>query len=76
MRKGPKSSQRQGARQRAVRPPWWLAEGEESCPHCEQTYAYEAEVRCVDCDAPVCPLCAARVQTRLVCPDCIPAGDR
>jgi hypothetical protein len=27
------------------------------CPCCLQAYAYEMEVRCVDCDGPACSLC-------------------
>ena len=42
--------------------PWWLAGGEETCPSCEQRYAYEVEVRCVDCDGPMCPVCAAWIE--------------
>jgi hypothetical protein len=54
---------------------WWLDEGGESCPRCLQTYAYEVEVRCVECDGPLCPHCAVRVTELVVrCPDC-PAGD-
>ena len=37
--------------------PWYLSGGDEECPHCGQWYAYELEVRCVDCDAPSCPNC-------------------
>ena len=36
---------------------WYLSDGDEECPHCGQWYAYELEVRCVDCDAPSCPNC-------------------
>jgi hypothetical protein len=50
--------------------PWWLDVGEEDCPHCEQTYSYRAEARCVECDAPICPMCMVRVEQRLLCPDC------
>ena len=49
--------------------PWWL-QGDEECPHCEQSYAVEMEVRCVDCDAPICPLCVVRVEIRSYCPSC------
>jgi hypothetical protein len=49
---------------------WWLAGGEHDCPHCEQTYAYEVEARCLECDAPICPMCVVRVEKHLYCPDC------
>jgi len=50
--------------------PWWLDEGEEECPHCSQSYAYSVELRCSNCDAPICPMCVVRAGTNLVCPDC------
>ncbi|MCB9730623.1 MAG: hypothetical protein H6746_19285 [Deltaproteobacteria bacterium] len=37
-------------------------EAAERCPHCLQTYVYELEVRCVDCDGPACPLCVVDVR--------------
>jgi len=40
----------------AYTPPWWLGGGE-TCPVCLQPYILEAEVRCVGCDGPHCPLC-------------------
>ena len=49
---------------------WWLAQGEHDCPHCEQTYAYEVEARCFECDAPICPMCIVRVEEHLFCPAC------
>jgi hypothetical protein len=55
-------------------PSWWLAVGEEDCAHCEHTYSYEAEVRCFECDAAICPMCIVRVEERLFCPDCGAAG--
>jgi hypothetical protein len=53
--------------------PWWLDEGEERCDFCLQTYAYEVEVRCVDCDQPSCPHCAVLIRERRTvhhCPEC------
>jgi hypothetical protein len=49
---------------------WWIDHGEEDCPHCEQTYSYSAEVRCFDCDAPICPMCIVRVGAHRFCPEC------
>jgi hypothetical protein len=50
--------------------PWWVSEGEHDCPHCEQTYAYEVEARCFECDAPICPMCIVRIEEHLFCPEC------
>ena len=50
--------------------PWWLHEGEEDCPHCDQTYTYCAELRCFDCDAPICPMCIVRIGEHVFCPEC------
>jgi hypothetical protein len=53
--------------------PWWLDEGEEQCPFCLAGYAYELEVRCVDCDRPSCPRCAVvarEVRVVASCPEC------
>lgn len=62
----------QSGSSRVMQDRWWLDHGEESCEHCLQRYAYEIEVRCVACDAPLCPQCAVEVRaTRTVyCPGC------
>jgi len=56
--------------------PWWApgesaAEAEE-CSVCLGLYTYELEVRCVDCDRPMCPVCAVSVRRTEVhvCFDC------
>jgi hypothetical protein len=49
---------------------WWLEAGEVDCPHCEQAYSYEVEVRCYDCDEPICPMCIVQVDEHVFCPDC------
>ena len=57
--------------------PWWLDEGEEQCDGCLQTYVYEVEVRCVDCDGPSCPHCAVVVREQRTvyrCPGCAAAA--
>lgn len=56
-------------------PPWWAEAGpdDEPCPLCYQSYAYEIEVRCVDCDCPLCPACVVveRVSALVhLCPGC------
>jgi rubrerythrin len=55
---------------------WWLSGGEETCPHCGQLYAYEAEFRCPECDGPCCPLCKSRHDDGRIagatCVDCAP----
>jgi hypothetical protein len=54
---------------------WWLDAGEEDCPHCDQAYWYAAEVRCFDCDAPICPMCIVRAGGHVLCPECGQATD-
>jgi len=50
---------------------WWLSDLTETCSACSQAYAYHTEIRCIDCDGPMCPICV-QVTTRLEfsCPDC------
>ena len=61
--------------------PWWLggdaAETAEECVHCFGTYAVEVEVRCADCDGPMCPLCAVTVRETATfrCVDCAAASE-
>ena len=57
--------------------PWWLAAGEELCPHCGQLYAYEIEFRCPDCDDPSCPNCKVLNvrEHRFVCVSCVNTDD-
>jgi hypothetical protein len=50
--------------------PWWLDVGDEDCPHCDQTYSYRAEVRCFECDAPICQMCIVRIDEHVFCPEC------
>lgn len=57
-------------------PAWWIAGDDEECRHCDHGYAYETEVRCVDCDEPLCALCARLEGGRRLCPDCAGGGDR
>jgi hypothetical protein len=60
-------------RKGADTPPWWAEGGSERCPFCLQSYAYEVEVRCADCDRPSCPHCAVVERHTAVvrrCPDC------
>jgi len=52
---------------------WWLT-GEEQCEACDQRYAYEVEVRCIDCDAALCPLCAQWQAPEFRCVDCATSG--
>jgi hypothetical protein len=54
---------------------WWLDQGDEQCPHCGQLYFAEAEIRCADCDGPMCSLCKVRqTEGHIVCPDCVRQG--
>lgn len=56
--------------------PWWAPGGPsaeaEECSFCLGLYAYELQVRCADCDRPMCPVCAVSVRRREVriCFDC------
>lgn len=53
--------------------PWWATPGDEVCAHCLQRYHYHLEVRCTDCDEPMCPSCATRLTIDVVayhCPEC------
>jgi hypothetical protein len=50
--------------------PWWLTADDEECPDCSQGYAYELVVRCVDCDAPMCPGCVIRRGKLMLCRAC------
>ena len=54
--------------------PWWALTGSETCAVCLATFDLEVEVRCHDCDAPVCPLCVVEVEatTSLHCVACSP----
>ncbi len=51
--------------------PWWLTDTTETCPACSQAYAYHTEIRCLDCDGPLCPICV-QVTTRFEfsCAEC------
>jgi hypothetical protein len=52
--------------------PWWLADATETCPACGQAYAYHTEIRCFDCDGPLCPICVEVTNTlEFSCPDCV-----
>lgn len=67
-----KTSAGRGANLQLKPMPWWLDDGEEVCEHCLQRYAYEVEVRCVACDAALCPHCAVvvRATRESYCPGC------
>lgn len=60
-----------GKRSAATQRPWWLGGGA-TCGFCLQSYVLELEIRCVDCDRPMCPWCAATITERieLVCDEC------
>ncbi len=60
---------------RSLESVWWL-EGSEICPFCDHRYVWEMEVRCVDCDRPVCPVCLVRIRlNEFRCPDCGDSGE-
>jgi hypothetical protein len=49
---------------------WWVTEESERCVGCDQGHAWEVGVHCIDCDAPLCPLCAIIVRGNLCCGGC------
>jgi hypothetical protein len=54
---------------------WWLGTGHEDCPHCGQSYLYELEFRCTECDGPGCMHCKSwHVDGYWLCPTCTPAS--
>ena len=42
---------------------WWFEAGTEICSTCQQSYAYQTEVYCEDCDSNICPLCVQETET-------------
>ena len=50
--------------------PWWIEAADLECAHCGSGYAFEREVRCIDCDSSMCPMCMIRIGARVLCPDC------
>ena len=56
---------------------WWSA-GDQFCQFCQELYLLEAEVRCVECDRGVCPMCAVfvRVEALRLCPHCHTEADK
>lgn len=56
--------------------PWWLTADDEECPGCFQGYAYELEVRCIDCDSPLCPTCVVRRGKAVLCRECADQRER
>jgi hypothetical protein len=47
----------------------WSGDGQ--CGFCLQTYLLQLEVYCVECDRPLCPLCAMhRSPGGGLCPEC------
>jgi hypothetical protein len=56
---------------------WWQATGGETCSVCAARFDLEVEVRCVACDAPLCPVCAVVVSgaAERVCAGCTETGE-
>ena len=53
--------------------PWWATTGDETCAYCLQCYHYHLEIRCTNCDEPLCPSCATHLSIEIValhCPEC------
>jgi hypothetical protein len=56
--------------------PWWLVHTTETCSTCSQSYAYHTEIRCLECDAPTCPICVQVTSKReLWCNECFDSAD-
>lgn len=53
-------------------PPWWSEAGPDHCEYCLQSYRAELGYYCVDCDRPVCQVCAVTILERgaVSCPEC------
>ena len=62
--------QKAGKPTHSAQEPWWIEGADVECRHCSLGYAYEREVHCIECDAPMCPLCVTRIRNRILCPDC------
>jgi hypothetical protein len=57
----------------AIPMPRWV--GREQCGFCLQLYVYELELRCWECDRPLCPCCVgARSPGDVTCPECRAEG--
>lgn len=57
--------------------PTWLHDGQERCVFCDQVYLLEMELRCVECDESICPLCVIEITGRreVWCPACRSASN-
>lgn len=49
-----------------------IERADEPCLHCFHGYALHLQLHCVECDRPMCPLCAVSVRRRsaIVCLEC------
>jgi hypothetical protein len=56
---------------------WWQATGGETCSVCAARFDLAVEVRCAECDAPLCPVCAVVVtgSAERVCAGCTETGE-
>lgn len=56
---------------------WWDAPGPDHCQFCQHGFHVEIGYYCVECDRPVCPLCAIAVHEdrTVLCPHCSAAGE-
>lgn len=61
-----------GMRKSKLNRPWWLEDGTDICPACNQAYAYQTEYRCVACDGPVCAMCVeTTIEIEIFCSGCV-----
>jgi hypothetical protein len=56
----------------AMRRPYWLEDGEETCESCTHTFVVQVVVRCSGCDAAGCAECVVRnwVSHEVLCSEC------
>ncbi len=56
---------------------WRLESGFEQCEFCRHPYHIEVAYYCVECDRPICPVCAIIVlaQPAVLCPQCAKEGE-
>lgn len=61
---------------RSESPPYWLAEGTETCEGCMERYVLQAELRCTGCDGAYCVHCVVviRATREVYCATCAPHG--
>jgi hypothetical protein len=52
--------------------PYWIGTGEKLCADCGGTHTHAVETHCIDCDVPLCPVCAEHEAGEIFCSVCDP----